>query len=384
MPIRALVVDDTILFRTVVTRALESCGVEVVASSPNASAALARIETAKPDAVFLDIEMPGMSGLELLRLLREKGSELPVVMVSALTTRGSELTMRALELGALGFVTKPEANFQGKGFDELARELKPLVAAIEACMGRSAKGGRTVEAPSLPAFGDRPGVAAQAPSPGRAFPAPSGPAEIVVIGVSTGGPQALIRMIPELPAWMDVPMVIVQHMPPLFTATLAKSLAKRSPFAVKEAENAEPLKPGTIYIAPGGRQCRVTLAADGLSKLLRVTDDPPENNCKPSADYLFRSAAHHYYGRLTAAVMTGMGADGKRGAELVKRAGGRVIAQDRDSCVVYGMPKEVVDAGLADQVCPLERLAGAIAATTARSGVARTARLPGADTDGAS
>lgn len=382
MPIRALVVDDTILFRTVVARALESCGVEVVASSPNASAALARIETAKPDAVFLDIEMPGMSGLELLRLLREKGSELPVVMVSALTTRGGELTVRALELGALGFVTKPEANFQGKGFDELASELKPLVAAIEAGVGRAAKGGRTVEAPSLPAADARPVVAAAAPV--KAFPAPSGPAEIVVIGVSTGGPQALIRMVPDLPAWMDVPVVIVQHMPPLFTATLAKSLAKRSPFAVKEAENAEPLKPGTIYIAPGGRQCRVTLAADGLSKLLRVTDDPPENNCKPSADYLFRSAAHHYYGRLTAAVMTGMGADGKRGAELVKRAGGRVIAQDRDSCVVYGMPKEVVDAGLADQVCPLERLAGAIAATTARSGAARAARLPSADTDGAS
>lgn len=379
MPIRALVVDDTILFRTVVARALESCGVEVVASSPNASAALARIETAKPDAVFLDIEMPGMSGLELLRLLRENGSELPVVMVSALTTRGSELTMRALELGALGFVTKPEANFQGKGFDELARELKPLVAAIEAGLRRKPVGASPAEAAS-PSDG-RPVAAAAAPV--KAFPAPSGPAEIVVIGVSTGGPQALIRMVPDLPAWMDVPVVIVQHMPPLFTATLAKSLAKRSPFAVKEAENAEPLKPGTIYIAPGGRQCRVTLAADGLSKLLRVTDDPPENNCKPSADYLFRSAAHHYYGRLTAAVMTGMGADGKRGAELVKRAGGRVIAQDRDSCVVYGMPKEVVDAGLADLVCPLDRLAGAIAATTARPGSARAGRLAGEDTDGA-
>lgn len=380
MPLRALVVDDTILFRTVVSRALESCGVEVVASSPNASAALARIETAKPDALFLDIEMPGMSGIELLRLLRERGDAIPVVMVSALTARGGELTMRALELGALGFVTKPEANFQGRGLEELARELKPLVAAIEAGRDRSA-GALAGAAPDrVPTGAAGKQVAAAKPgaaAPARAFPSPSGPAEIVVIGVSTGGPQALIRMVPDLPARMDVPLVIVQHMPPLFTATLAKSLAKRTPLAVKEAENAEPLRPGTIYIAPGGKQCRVTLAADGLSKLLRVTDDPPENNCRPSVDYLFRSAAHHYYGRLTAVVMTGMGADGKRGAELVRRAGGRVIAQDRDSCVVYGMPKEVVDAGLADLVCPLDRLAAAIAATTARA--AATER---ADTDG--
>jgi two-component system chemotaxis response regulator CheB len=170
-------------------------------------------------------------------------------------------------------------------------------------------------------------------------------------------------MLPGIPAGLVAPILIVQHMPPLFTATLAKSLSLRCGFPVREAENGEELKGGVAYLAPGGRQMKVALAADAVTKIIRVTDDPPENHCRPSADYLFRSVAHLYYGKATGVIMTGMGNDGALGLDALKRAGARVLAQDEASCVVYGMPRAAVEAGLADEILPLDRMAAAIAAT---------------------
>jgi two-component system chemotaxis response regulator CheB len=186
--------------------------------------------------------------------------------------------------------------------------------------------------------------------------------EMVLIGVSTGGPNALARMLPAIPGNIGVPLLIVQHMPPVFTQSLAESLSAKCAIRVREAVHGEKVEPNTAYIAPGGRQMRLQPAPDG-SKLLQITDDPPENNCRPAVDYLFRSAASHFPGRSMAAILTGMGSDGTLGLRLLKRHGCFSIAQDEASCVVYGMPKAAVDAGMADVVLPLDSIAARITAT---------------------
>ena len=179
---------------------------------------------------------------------------------------------------------------------------------------------------------------------------------MVLIGVSTGGPNALARMLPMLPADLGVPVLIVQHMPPLFTASLAESLSGKCALRVREASHGETVEPNVVYIAPGGRQMRIA-AGPERSKQVQLTDDPPENNCRPAVDYLFRSVANNFPGRAVAAILTGMGSDGAIGLRLLKRHGCFVVAQDEASCVVYGMPKAAVDAGVVDQVLPLDAIA---------------------------
>jgi len=187
--------------------------------------------------------------------------------------------------------------------------------------------------------------------------------ELVAIGISTGGPNALAQMMPKLPAALKVPILIVQHMPPVFTQSLAKSLDGKCAIRVREARDGEPLEPGTALIAPGGRQMKIEAGADGLTRVVKITDDPPENNCKPSADYLFRSVARHYVGRATGVIMTGMGSDGFLSLKLMKRNGATILAQDESSCVVFGMPKAPVEAGIVDVISPLENIAGEILKT---------------------
>ena len=181
--------------------------------------------------------------------------------------------------------------------------------------------------------------------------------EIVGIGVSTGGLKALAQMMPQLPPNLKVPILIVQHMPPIFTQSLAMSLNSKCPFEVREAIDGEPVQPNIAIIAPGGKQMKVVAGVDGKSRIVRITDDPPENSCKPSVDYLFRSIAQHYVGRSAGVIMTGMGTDGNIGLKLMKRNGSIIIAQDEATCVVYGMPKEAVENGIADIIAPLDRIA---------------------------
>jgi two-component system chemotaxis response regulator CheB len=190
-----------------------------------------------------------------------------------------------------------------------------------------------------------------------------GISSIVAIGISTGGPNALSQMLPKLPADIGVPIVIVQHMPPLFTQSLANSLNNKCAITVREATNGEPLLPNVAYVAPGGKQMKIMAGGDGTQRVIKITDDAPENNCKPSADYLFRSVADHYVGRATGVIMTGMGSDGTAGLKLMKKNGASIIAQDEASCVVFGMPKEPIESGIVDVVAPLDRIAAEILKT---------------------
>ena len=369
--LRVLVVDDTVTYRRIVSDALTGIpGVEVIGTANTGTVALDRIRTLRPDVVTLDIEMPGMSGLEVLEAIQERSPEVGVVMVSSFTQRGGAMTMRALELGAFDFVTKtmegsPEAQMAG-----LRRSLGLILTTYGRC-----REVRTILRGPAPARQPAPVTAPPRPQP-VSTPATENKAAndvelrmlrianrskplMVVIGVSTGGPNALNKMLPGLPGDLGVPVLIVQHMPPLFTASLAESLRSKCALRVKEAEDQEDARPNSIYIAPGGRQMKVAAGERG-QPVIRITDDPPENNCRPAADYLFRSAAYAFPGQACGVIMTGMGSDGTLGLRLLKRAGAQVIAQDESSCVVFGMPKEAIAAGVVDAVVPLDDMAAAI------------------------
>lgn len=364
MKIRALVVEDTALFRKIISEALAAFPeVEVIGTASNGSIGLARIQALRPDLVFLDIEMPELNGLEVLQALRDQKIETTVVMVSAFTSKGSAMTIRSLELGAFDFITKSTEG----SLEENREAIRSALSGIIKAYGRKheiraiLKGG----APAAPAAvtssvaRPKPGAPVQ---PGQADVerrmerlSSAARAELVAIGISTGGPNALAQMIPQLPADLNAPVFIVQHMPPLFTQSLADSLNQRSVLKVKEAQDNEIARPNTVYIAPGGKQMKV--APSGADILIRITDDPPENNCKPAVDYLFRSLAHGFPGKVCGVIMTGMGNDGTLGLRLMKRTGARVIAQDEASCVVYGMPKEAIEAGVVDIIAPLGSIA---------------------------
>jgi two-component system, chemotaxis family, protein-glutamate methylesterase/glutaminase len=372
MSVKVLIVDDTIVYRKIVGDALTGVpDIEIVGTASNGKIALSRIGALHPDLLVLDIEMPEMTGLEVLAAIREKDIDVGAIVLSALTIKGGEMTLKALELGAFDFVTKPEGLSQAENHAEIRSRLIPLIKAfgqvreVKSIL-KGVKERPSTLGPSHSVMSGNNGAVKQiAPRPTVDFKSKGlrARSEAIGIGISTGGPQALSRMLPQLPADLNVPIFIVQHMPPTFTKSLADSLNTRCKFRVKEAEDGETVQANMGYIAPGGKQMRVTLGVDALTKIIRVTDDPPENHCKPSVDYLFRSLAHHYVGRATGVVMTGMGNDGMEGAKLLKRNGAFVIAQDEESCTVFGMPKEVIQAGAADLVASLDDIAHAVVRT---------------------
>ena len=355
MNLKVLIVDDTIVYRRIVADVLaEIPGVEIAGSASNGKIALARIKVMKPDLLTLDIEMPEMNGLEVLQALKMENLDVGVIVLSSLTVKGGELTMKALELGAFDFITKPDGTSQEENRRDIKRTLEPLIRAYAHRREISS----ILRGTHVPGKGEPPQSAVRHLGPSIVSRMNSialrAHAEIVGIGISTGGPNALASLLPLLPGNIDVPVLIVQHMPPLFTKSLAASLDAKSALTVKEGEDGETIRNNVVYIAPGGRQMKVTLGANAVTKIIRVTDDPPENNCKPSVDYLFRSLAHHYVGRSTGVIMTGMGNDGTLGLRLMKRSGAAVIAQDETTSVVFGMPKEAIEAGVVDVVAPLE------------------------------
>lgn len=366
--IRVLVVDDTIVYRKAVSDILtEMRGVEVVGVAHNGKIAVSKIKSLKPDLLTLDVEMPEMNGIEVLEYLQQSAANVSAIMVSTLTSEGGDMTMKALELGAYDFILKPNTTNIAESKKHLRDHLTPLVKAFQtgrttiASMqprGRSA----VRRQPARPAGSPARVVAAtgQTPRPRGATARRQGKSEIVTIGISTGGPNALARMMPMLPNDLGVPIVIVQHMPPVFTKSLAGSLNAKCSLVVKEAEDGEALQPNVAYIAPGGKQMRLRASGDGQNRLIKITNDPPENSCKPSADYLFRSVGDYYVGRATAVIMTGMGSDGTRGLEVLKQKGTFIIGQNEASCVVYGMPKAPAEKGLTDVVVPLDRIADEI------------------------
>jgi two-component system chemotaxis response regulator CheB len=276
------------------------------------------------------------------------------------------MTLKALELGAFDFILKPQSKNQTEGKREIKRTLHPMIKAFARSRRTNILPISSVSSPrssSLPlrSLTSSDPEAKKVISKIATIPSThKGRSEIITIGVSTGGPNALTQVLPKLPGKIGVPILIVQHMPPVFTKSLAASLDKKCALTVKEAEDREPLIADTVYIAPGGKQMKLLASADGLNRVIKITDDPPENSCKPSVDYLFRSVADYYVGRTTAVIMTGMGSDGTKGLHILKQKGGYIIAQDEASCVVFGMPKAPIENGLVDVVAPLTKIADEI------------------------
>jgi len=341
-PLRVLLVDDSAVVRHLVSDILRSEeGIEVAGVAENGRRGLERIEELQPDVVVLDVEMPILDGLATLRELRPRWPRLPVIMFSTLTERGAASTLSALAAGANDYVTKP-GRLAGRSEAEAAvrENLVPLVRS----WGRLVRT-RQPETPT-------PVVARR--SPGRVAP----PVRALVIGSSTGGPVALTNLIPALPASLPVPVLIVQHMPTVFTRMLAERLDERSPLTVVEAVDGTALHPGTVYVAPGG--IHMTVARRGTDVVVALDDSAPENSCKPAVDVLFRSTVPVWGPGTLAAVLTGMGQDGMLGAEQIVEAGGTVVAQDESSSVVWGMPGAVAKAGLASDILPLADIPAAL------------------------
>jgi len=346
---RVLVVDDAVVVRRIVTDALSADrSLEVVGTAPNGRIALSKIPQLNPDIVTLDVEMPEMDGLATLVELRRSYPSLPVIMFSTLTERGTKVTMDALLKGANDYVTKP-ANV-GSVAEAMQRIRVELVPKIHALCGTPKIASGPVPHPASTASPVR--------TTGRR--APQNPIQVVVIGVSTGGPNALSDLLPTIPADLGVPVLIVQHMPHMFTALLAERLDARSPLRVSEAAPGQRVRRGDVLVAPGDRHLEVR--REGTQVVADITKDPPENSCRPAADVLFRTAVRAYRGGVLGVVLTGMGFDGRRGAQEINEAGGWVIAQDRASSVVWGMPGGVVEAGVADEVHPLAELGPRITA----------------------
>lgn len=370
-PLRVLVVDDTVTYRKIVSDVLSGLpGVEVAGVAANGKIAVRKLEQLRPDLMTLDLEMPEMDGLAVLRALRESTGPAPgVIMLSSFTTQGADTTVAALKLGAFDFVLKPSGPNMAENAAYLARELKTRLDAFGRAQLLRPAMKRAGSANGPPASSTAPPQAENLADRPNKFVRPRiGRPEVIAIGISTGGPQALGRMLPLLPTDLAAPVLIVQHMPPKFTASLAADLAGRCRLAVSEAVNGDAVRPGRILIAPGGRQMKIARGETGLS--IRITDDPPENHCRPAVDYLFRSVAATCEGKAVGVIMTGMGNDGALGCRLLKRKGASIVAQDEATCVVYGMPKAPADEGIADVIAPLDRIADEITTLAGRAAAA--------------
>jgi two-component system chemotaxis response regulator CheB len=357
--VRVLVVDDSVVVRRLVSRALgEDPSLEVVGAAANGRIALAMVEDLAPDVITLDVEMPEMDGIETLAGLRRVNRSLPVIMYSVLTARGASVTIDALMAGANDYAIKPAGTGSLEASmlhvkEELVPRIKAL-AHVPAQAATAARGQAPVAAHVGPSHAASHHVRDHIRAPLRAR------VEILVIATSTGGPNALTALLGALPAGFAVPIAIVQHMPPLFTRSLAERLSATTKLRVHEAAGGEELTPGSAWIAPADRH--LVVRRSGERALTALSDDPPESFCRPAADVLFRSAASAFGAGVLAVVLTGMGQDGLRGSDAVHRAGGRVLAQDEASSVVWGMPGAVSAAGLCDDVLPLDDLAVAIIA----------------------
>ena len=343
--VRVLIVDDSTVIRRLLSDILsEDPEIEVAGTAANGKIALAKIPHLNPDVITLDMEMPEMDGLETLTELRKTYPKLPVIMFSTLTTRGATSTLDALSLGANDYVAKP-ANV-GSVMAAMQAVRQELIPKVKGLCSWFAK----LKAPASPIR-----TTTRAASPSSSLMRRFSNAHIVAIGVSTGGPNALAKILPMLPKEFPVPIVIVQHMPPLFTKQLALRLNNASAIDVAEAQPGDQLRPGTAWIAPGNYH--LTVERRGASVYLATNQDPPENSCRPAVDPLFRSVAETYGQNSLGCILTGMGQDGLRGSEAIRDAGGWIIAQDEASSVVWGMPRAVTLAGLANSIQPLDKIA---------------------------
>jgi two-component system chemotaxis response regulator CheB len=355
-PIRILIVDDTALYRQVIRSVLsEMPGVAIVGVAKNGADALEKIEELHPDLLTLDVEMPGMDGIEVLRRIRQRRLRPGVIMVSSFTSAGAQVTTDALLEGAFDFILKPSGRDPGDTQRRLRDAFDTKIAAFRDTAQREKN--RSLHVGHEPAASIDQIIAKR--------PTVKSGCQAVLLGTSTGGPAALKIVLPKLPASVSAPVLVVQHMPAEFTQSLAKRLDEMCPLKVVEATDGAALRAGTVLVAPGGKQLKLERKEQHV--IARLTNDPPENGCRPSVDYLFRSATEAFSGNVLGVIMTGMGRDGARGCSEIKRHGGCVFAQHEDGCAVYGMPKATIEEGLADRVLPLGRIGPAIVRHLKRS-----------------
>lgn len=359
---RVLVVDDSVVMRRIISEAIACEAVEVVGTAANGRIALQKIEQVHPDVVTLDIEMPEMDGLDVLKRLRETHPSLRVIVFSSLTESAAEVTLKALASGAADYDTKPTSAGGATDAVRAVREsLLPKLIALATSSKRRPVASASALKATDPIATRPPASALKAADPSGAprarvsgFPRIHRPVDIVAIGASTGGPNALADVFRDLPK-LAVPIVVSQHMPPMFTRMLAERLNAASACEVREAIDGDVLAPGLALIAPG--DFHMLLRRDGVRVVVSLGHGLPENSVRPSVDPMLRSAVEVYGAGILTVILTGMGQDGLRGCEVVHSAGGQILAQDEATSVVWGMPGFVVRAGLADAVVPVGQVA---------------------------
>ena len=373
--IKVLVVDDSVVIRRLVTDVLTGDpDIEVVGTAVNGSAALTKIEQLQPDLVTMDIEMPGMDGIEAVRQVRATGSRIPIIMFSTLTERGAMATLDALAAGATDYVTKPaNVGSVGQSIQQVRDALIPRIKSlVNHRIATTEPRSRRAPVAAHPA-------PTPVPGPPRLRPAVEPPRaghRLLVIGSSTGGPEALTVLFGSMPV-LPVPVAVVQHMPPIFTRQLAVRLDRIYESQFREVEDGEVLRPGTVSIAPG--DFHLSVVSRGGELVACVKQAPPENYCRPAVDVLFRTAAAAVGNQVLGVVLTGMGQDGRRGAEEIVAAGGSVLAQDEASSIVWGMPGAVTNAGLVEAVLPLPAIGPEVSRRLARTHVPARLRPAGAN-----
>ncbi len=347
MKTKLLIVDDSRIFRSAIEESLAGeKDIEVIGSVWNGVKAVEFIESNPPDLITLDVEMPHMDGLDTLRAIQEinasnsQSKPIGVIMLSSFTRKGADITIKALEMGAFDFIPKPEGDDPKENIEILQRQLVTKIRYFTSKRISSGLAEPHVVMPALPEITPELSVSSRIRS--------------ILIGVSTGGPRALVKMLPPLCERVDVPIFIVQHMPPTFTQSLAKSLDARCRSSVIEARDNDIVRERHVYIAPGGKH--MALAKSRQTVRTVVNSDPPENGYRPSVDNLFRSAAAVYGRDVIAMVLTGMGTDGTKGAGALKRVGAFIIVQDDKTSVVWGMPGNVKASGNVDKVLPLDKI----------------------------
>ncbi len=347
-PIRVLVVDDSLFMRRMISDLLvQDPEIAVVGTARNGQEGLELAKQLKPDVITLDVEMPVMDGLTMLgKLMQEQPT--PVLMLSSMTTEGAEVTLKALELGAVDFVAKPSGSISLDIYKISSQIIEKVKAVARARMGvfrRPLSVSPTQAVVSSP----------PTPSSVPISSVPSHRAPLVVIGSSTGGPRALTTLLGQIPQGMPAKMLVIQHMPEGFTKSLAERLNRLSPFNIYEAQGGETLQVGTAYIAPGGSHLKVQRGG-----MLQLSQDPPVHGVRPAVDITLFSIAQNYEGPLLVAILTGMGSDGSAGVRTLHSKGARILAEDENSCVVFGMPRAAIATGCVHRVVPIEGMAQAI------------------------
>lgn len=357
--IRVMLVDDSAVIRGLIKRMIDGeDGIEVVASVSNGELAVKRLQSGGIDVIILDIEMPVMDGLTALPKLVELDRKVKVIMASTLTLQNAEISIQAMKLGAADYVPKPTSTAQIGGASDFRDDLLAKVKALGGARLRQSPGLR----PSVAGKG-APGTHAGAPSrlasaagPIQLKTSPTRvPPEVITIGSSTGGPQALFDVLKHISSSVQIPILITQHMPPSFTAILAKHISTAANRECTEAVDGEVVKSGHIYLAPG--DYHMTVETEGVNKVIRLNQNPPENFCRPAVDPMLRSVASVYGNRVLTVILTGMGSDGSRGAQVISDSGGTVIAQDENTSVVWGMPSAAAALGICSAVLPLNDVA---------------------------